>query len=105
MGLQKVSSTGSEPGAFSNTRCEMHVLNHSTKSVKFEQEAQTKVGLSPEMSHFFGTFCRFNHHSYLDFYRVLYDAKEQEKEKEKEKENDDSFLETTPPNKTREQRF
>ena len=48
--------------------------------------------------HFFATFCRLNHCGNLDFYRVLYDAKE--------KENDDSVLEMILPNKiTREDRF
>ena len=50
-----------------------------------------------------GTFFRHNHSKGLDFYRVLYDAKEKKKnekekeedeeEKAKEKGNDDSFLE------------
>ena len=39
---------------------------------------------------FFGTFYHLDHDRNLDFYRVLYDAKE------KKKENDDNFLEMTP---------
>ena len=45
------------------------------------------------MSRFFATLFRLLHNEGLDFYRVLYDAKEREKEKGK----DDSFLEMTPP--------
>ena len=51
---------------------------------------------------FFGTLLRLNHTKSLDFYRILYDAKEKtekkekEKEKEKEKGKDDSSLEMPP---------
>ena len=47
--------------------------------------------LTDRASRFFGTFFRLNRNVIVDFYRVLYDAKEK-----KEKEIEDSFLEMIP---------
>ena len=52
------------------------------------------VVVGPVASRFFGTFFRINNGKGLDFFRVVYNAKENEEKNEKD--NDNCFLKMTP---------